>query len=193
MPKIVNLTGKKIGKLTVIKKQGKDKWGQIIWVCQCSCGNITQVLTKNLTSGNTKSCGCYRREKIKKLNKINKRKGKEIGTNHPLYKTWCGMKQRCYNKNHYSYKNYGGRGIRVSKSWYHSFEQFVKDMGDKPTNKHTIERIDNDKGYCKSNCKWATRKEQASNRRINVFRTYRGERLSLAEWAIRLNVKYITE
>lgn len=84
---------------------------------------------------------------------------------HPLYATWAGMKDRCYNKKSKFYKNYGGRGIKVSKRWKNSFETFVLDIGEKPTNKHSLDRIENDKGYTKSNCRWASRSEQNNNKR----------------------------
>lgn len=99
-----------------------------------------------------------------------------------IYRVWIRMKQRCYNKKYPAYHWYGARGIEVSKEW-HDFSIFYKDIGDKPSPKHTLERIDNNGNYCKENCKWATMKEQSSNRRSNVFIEFNGERKTVSQWA----------
>lgn len=89
--------------------------------------------------------------------------------NSPEYRTWTSIKTRCNNPNCNDFKNYGAKGIKVCKEWSQSYLQFLKDMGRRPTKKHTIERIDNNKGYCKENCKWTTRAEQNRNRSINII------------------------
>lgn len=105
------------------------------------------------------------------------------------YNIWRSMRQRCQRKNHGSYKFYGGRGIKVCDRWQ-TFENFYKDMGAKPTSKHTIERVNNDGNYEPSNCKWATRKEQAQNRRPSKpLTTFNGKSQSLADWAKELGVR----
>lgn len=123
---------------------------------KCECGKIVTVDRADLHSGNTKSCGCLHRE---------------ITTTHGMtktseYNTWKGIIQRCTNLNNPAHKDYGGRGITVCPEWLHSFENFFKDMGVKPIG-FTIERTDNDLGYSKKNCIWATRAEQQRNQRIN--------------------------
>jgi len=99
-----------------------------------------------------------------------------------LYKTFVRIKCRCYNIKDKRYKDYGGRGITVCDEWRNSFEQFAKDMGEPPTKKHSIDRIDNNKGYSKENCRWATPKQQANNTRLTTFITYKNETKSLSEW-----------
>lgn len=107
---------------------------------------------------------------------------------HPLYPTWYGMVARCQNPKAQSYRNYGGRGITVCDRWLESFENFYADMGDRPSNKHSLDRIDNDGPYSPENCRWATWEEQANNRRNNVWIEFQGERLSAAQWSRRLGV-----
>ena len=105
-------------------------------------------------------------------------------TKHPLYSTWCSIKTRCNNPNFRYYYRYGGRGIKICTEWENSFEQFIKDMGERPSKKHTIERIDNDKGYSPDNCRWATKQEQCNNTRRNRFYTDKnGITKSMTAWA----------
>lgn len=106
-----------------------------------------------------------------------------------IYRVWVRMKQRCYNPNDKAYKWYGGRGLDVSDAWC-KFENFYADMGDKPTTKHTLERIDNDKGYSRENCCWATMKEQGQNRRSNRLITYNGTTNSVSVWAEKIGISH---
>lgn len=101
----------------------------------------------------------------------------------PEYKAWCHLKERCLNPSHPSYHNYGGRGIGVCDEWRDSFEAFYRDMGPRPSDEHTLDRIDNDKGYCKENCRWATWKEQADNRRTSRHHEIDGKSLAQTDWA----------
>lgn len=120
----------------------------------CSCGNKKEIRESHVRSGDTTSCGC-----IKKQPKTHGNTGT------PTYNSWLSAKGRCLNKNNTAYPDYGGRGITFCTSWQYSFENFLEDMGERPSANHSLDRIDNSKGYCKSNCRWATKKQQANNRR----------------------------
>ena len=175
MGKAIDLTGKVFGRLTVTGLSHKDKYRKIHWDLKCSCGELRKVSGSQLRSGRTKSCGCLRRE-ISRLQLT-----KHGMSRAPTYKSWQHMLERCHNQKSQDYHRYGARGIKVCDRWK-KFENFYEDMGEKPEGL-TLERKDNSKGYFLNNCKWATRKEQARNRRNNHNITYRGETKTLAEWA----------
>lgn len=162
---IKNEIGNKYGRLTVLSYNGSNNDKKAIWECRCDCGNKIIVSGKNLRAGNTVSCGCYKQESRTIHGKYN----------HPCYKTWIDMMKRCYNKNSKHYKDYGGRGIEVCENWKRANE-FLKDMLiDYETHKSLhnttqLDRINNNKGYCKDNCRWVTAMENANNtRRIREF------------------------
>lgn len=149
----------KFGRLTVEKYEGSGKDG-IMWLCRCDCGKYILSNLYKLRTGNTQSCGCYKIEQIKKY--IAKK-----GNNQtiPEYRSYRQAYIRCNNKNHISYKSYGGRGILFK---FINFEHFIKELGKKPTPEHTLDRIDVNGNYEPDNCKWSTFKEQCSNKRNSV-------------------------
>ena len=129
------------------------------WRCLCCCGNEVIRLTGSIKSGCTQSCGCLKTD-------ITAARFRTHGLSHlPEYKVWSAMIERCRNTNNLAYKNYGGRGITVCHEWLTSFAAFFRDMGPRPTAKHTIERVDNNGQYCAANCCWATWAVQALNKR----------------------------
>lgn len=182
MANLIDLTGKKIGRLTVVSfshfKETGTRSRQYFWNCVCECGKNVKVDGCCLRRASTVSCGCYGRE----------RSTSHGMSDHPLYQVWHGIKQRCTNPNSECFKDYGARGITMCSRWMNSFAAFYADMGDRPTPAHTIERIQNSKGYEPGNCKWATRAEQNENTRQTKLITFNGITLSRGKWARRIGV-----
>lgn len=154
----IDLTGQRFGKLTALKNVGVDKHGNAIWLCRCDCGNESNFTTKDLRSGNSKSCGCYL---------------KEFAVTHGMtddvdYERWKSMKKRCSNPKNKYYKDYGGRGIKVFPKWVHDFQAFKTYISSLPhygEPGRTLDRKNNDGNYEPGNLRWATASEQAKNRR----------------------------
>lgn len=184
MKAINDLAGKRFGKLTVIGISGRDKHMKCIWKCLCDCGTETHAPRQSLLRGEKISCGCGWRAKIAKGNPTHSHWGC------PGYWSWGGMIQRCTNPKNPAYHNYGGRGILVCERWL-QFSNFLEDMGQAPAGM-TIERINNDGNYEKSNCVWATKAQQANNTRTNRVLELDGERKTVAQWSQASGVKYET-
>lgn len=189
MSKLIDLTGKKFGRLTVLSFHHNKTYknGQIkkYWLCKCECGNFKIIAGAELRNGNIRSCGCLHKEMISNLNK----KHNKAGTR--LYSIWQGMKTRCLNKKVNSYKNYGDRNITICNEWF-DFENFYNwAMNNGYKDNLTLDRIDNNNGYNPKNCKWRTYKQQANNTRKNKIITYNGKNHTLSEWAEIYNFKYM--
>lgn len=159
------LYGEKFGRLTVIDEAGSDKHKKKLWLCICECGNQITVIGSSLLCGNTKSCGCLRKEiTAERYTTHGHSKGRTIT---PEFSCWSAMIKRCTNKNVKQYSDYGGRGITVCEQWLDNFQNFYDDMGDKPSLDYTIDRINVNGNYEPSNCRWATVNEQSWNKRTS--------------------------
>ena len=184
-----SIIGRRFGRYVVIDRLELIGTNRMLF-CRCDCGAEKSASYSSLVSGRTKSCGCLRSEKSRETH----RKHGHAGYNSngirctPEYKSWTEMKGRCLNINHKSYKDYGGRGITIYQRWVDSFENFIADMGERPSKKHSIDRIDNDGNYEPVNCRWATKQEQNSNTRRNKFVSIDGNCVILAEAARLLGV-----
>lgn len=153
---------------------------------QCECGKYVKARIRDVKLGRTKSCGCKKGFYIS-LNR--KTHGDSWSKEHVV---WMSMKSRCYNPNNISYPNYGGRGIKVCDRWLNSFENFLADMGEKPSSEYSIDRIDVNGDYSPQNCKWATRLEQSRNRRNRVYITYNNDTKTVQEWSAITNISVAT-
>lgn len=189
--KMADLFYKKFGRLTVIEYAGYKKINGHRWRCQCECGNSTTVFQWALLLGTTVSCSCLKQEVLSRNHKSYKRadNGKIKESLTVEFKAFCAMKSRCNNKNGQDYKWYAARGIQCK---FTSYEEFLNEVGRRPSNKHSIDRIDNDKGYEPGNVRWATTVEQNNNKRTTVFLTYKNRKLPISRWAKLLGVKYVT-
>jgi len=180
----LHLLGKKFNRLTVIKDAGLDSSKKVIWECLCDCGKIIVCNSYKLTHNSTKSCGCYKKDWHTKNKVKHGQSSENFKTSE--YIAWKNMKSRCYNSKNSRYADWGGRGIKVCDRWLNSFENFFYDMGKKPSTKHSLDRIDVNGNYEPDNCRWATNKEQASNKNINRHLTADNKTMNMSDWAIEL-------
>lgn len=186
MPKLQDLSGQKFARLTAIKRiTDRSIIGRspaTFWLCRCECGKETIVRAGQLKNSTTKSCGCLNIDRIIERNTTHGLSGS------PEYHVWREMKARCDNPNNEFFARYGGRGVVVDPRWVDSFENFLKDMGPRPSPSHSIERKNNNGPYSSDNCRWATQIEQANNRSSNRLIIHAGRTQTLTQWCRELNV-----
>jgi len=189
MPKVVNLVGRRFGRLLVISEAEKRN-GRKQYQCRCDCGNEKTITSAGLLHGKTRSCGCLRVEKTRSRN--TKRFSESSRRNQTMYRRYHSMLQRCENPANPNWKNYGARGIHVCDRWRASYDAFLQDMGSPPFDGYTIERIDNDSGYSPENCVWASRKTQLRNQRRSIIIEIDGVKLHAKDWADKTGCCYET-
>lgn len=168
-----DISGRRFGSWVAIERD-ESRGKNAAWICACDCGTKSSVFRNNLVRGLSRMC----RACVAKLPPGNKKHGMSESD---TFRIWSGMIQRCTNPNVRCFKGYGGRGISVCERWLNSFENFLIDMGGRPSKEHSIDRIDVNGNYEKSNCKWSTRSEQARNRRTTARMTMNGKRVALAD------------
>lgn len=181
MAKLIDLTNQRFGRLVAVRYEGERRW-----LCACDCG-VLKVIRASSLGKSTRSCGCFHREMVGNMNATHRLSGTAT------HQIWVQMKRRCYNPKDKGYKHYGARGITVCERWRKSFENFLADMGERPSNQHSIDRYpDNDGNYEPTNCRWATPKQQANNTRRNRKISHNGITKNLNEWAAELGMSRAT-
>lgn len=177
---VIDLLNQTFGRWKVIDRDGFIG-KNALWKCRCECGVIRSVPSGKLREGTSNSCGCLAIELVTKRATVHGFTPKGVKPSSE-YVAWKSMKERCLKKYNHAYKSYGGRGIVICDRWLNSFENFINDMGYKPSEKHSLDRIDNNGNYEPNNCRWATLKEQNENRRSNIWIEFRGYKKILSEW-----------
>ena len=180
MGKLIDLTGQRFGRLTVIERVENDKQRRVRWLCQCECGNAVAILAKSLRSGNTKSCGC--------ISKENPPRSTHGQAHTRLFRIWCSMKTRCKNPSQDSYSRYGGRGITVCDEWqrFEPFAEWANANG--YCDGLSIDRIDVNGNYEPGNVRFVSMKIQQNNRSNNHYITFQRKTQTIAQWAEELNM-----
>ena len=182
--KLIDVTGQKFNRLTVIGRDKSSSSRKTKWVCKCDCGNMTIVDSYSLRNGTIKSCGCWRVDRSTTHHQTKTR----------LYNIWTAMRNRCYDTNHKQFKNYGGRGISVCEEWKTAgggFERFWQwSLENGYAYNLTIDRINNVGNYCPDNCRWITHKKQQNNRTNNRYITSKGETKTISEWSEEYGIRF---
>lgn len=177
-----DLSGVRFGRLTAIRFT-HSKNSRAMWLCECDCGKTTTVSVHDLNCGDTKSCGCLRRNTPLRYRTHGR-------SNTPEYISWTAMKDRCCRENKNCRDGYHDRGITICERWIYSFENFFSDMGKKPEGKYSLDRIDNSGNYSPENCRWATDVQQANNSRNCHYIEHDGEVKSMKQWSDIFNMDY---
>jgi len=180
MGKAIDMRGRVYGRLTVVGPAPKRNCAALYWLCECQCGKRTEINGTNLRLGLTKSCGCLNQEnRCRRDNKITKHGHSGSLT----YASWTAMRSRCRRRKNKDWHRYGGAGITVCERWRDSFENFLADMGERPSRRHTLDRYPDPAGdYEPTNCRWATHAEQSSNKIITATFTAFGKTKHIDEW-----------
>lgn len=174
-----DLSGCRFGRLSAIERQGSRR-NNALWLCRCDCGNELHVISGHLRSGHTQSCGCAHQK-----HGHTSRSGSS-----PTYRSWANMVGRCTQPSSPAFAYYQSQGVTICERW-RSFENFLADMGERPTLGHSIDRHPDMTGnYEPGNCRWATKKQQANNRKDNTFVEFRGTQMTIADLARFANVPY---
>lgn len=195
MGKAKDVSGLKFGRLTAIERTGDKTIHGYLWRCSCDCGGDAVVVLSRLITGHTRSCGCLVKEQAKMAKRVthgHTRMSNRASASE--YHIWSTMKQRCLNPASASYSRYGGRGITVCPEWAgdNGYANFFADMGKRPSDKHSLDRIDTNGNYEPSNCRWATSEEQNNNRSGVRSIEWNGQTMTSAAWSRRVGISAMT-
>lgn len=182
----VDMIGKRFGRLVVIEQTDYVQPGRPRWLCRCDCGNEVAVGGLQLRHGDTKSCGCAKKERALALANDHITHGQSKSR---LYRIWFNMKCRCHKVSAPDFPRYGGRGINVCDEWRNGFQPFYEwAMANGYQDDRSIDRIDNNGNYCPENCRWVNTKCQNNNTRRNHYVTFNGETLTIGQWSERCGI-----
>ena len=184
----MDLAGQRFGRWTVIRRVESGAQGRVRFLCLCDCGTECVVYSNNLRSGRSTGCGCRRKEALRISRLVHGKKGTAE------YEAWVALRRRCHDATNSGFAGYGGRGITVCERWDgpRGLENFLADMGRRPSPDHSLDRVDNDGPYSPENCRWATRSEQQRNTRRNHVITMDGRSLTVAEWSHVTGISFTT-
>jgi hypothetical protein len=185
---MIDISGRRFGRWEVLRFSHEKESRAKYWLCRCDCGTERAVNSSMLISGKTVSCGCFMRENNSRLSRLRTKHGMYKSSE---YRIWQLMKERCHTPQNPAYPRYGGRGIHVCRRWRNSFENFYADMGPRPKESQ-LDRIDNNEGYSKSNCRWADHVTQQSNRRDNRIISFQGKTQTMAAWGDQIGISRAT-